>query len=251
MLTWLECDDASPQRDIAAAYLGRRLRISGNELREELLAGTEDHLAQARILRFTNDPVTAIPRLAQLDSEVTRHFWREFRYFGLGSNFPLVAEVAAALLEVDRPAAALDMIRIYNPESGNVEIAEIVANSLERLARGGLNDPELARLDMHVFERLFALLAQYRDHIGVLRITLLEWNFFPALGFDTDAPTLHPVLAENPEFFVELMTLRCPKSDPQNDTKTSEVDQRHAIRVGREVFLARSDVALARLPTAG
>lgn len=33
----------------------------------------------------------------------------------------------------------------------------------------------------------------------------LEWQLFPTLGFDSDAPTLHSALADDPDFFAELV----------------------------------------------
>jgi len=140
MLSWLESDIA-PQRDVAAAYLGHRLRSGGEELRDGLLARTEDALTKARILRFTGDPAMAWPKLAELGQKVTEHYWREFIYFGLGPEFPRALEAAWCLLDAGRPSAALDLIMLYGLKQDGVEGAEVVAAGLERLLETGLDDP--------------------------------------------------------------------------------------------------------------
>lgn len=229
MLRWLESDIA-PQRDVAAAYLGPRLRSGGEELRDGLLARTEDALTQARILRFTGDPDTAWPKLAKLGHKVTEHYWREFIYFGLGPEFPQALEAAWSLLDAGRAAAALDLIMLYGLKQDNVEAAEVTAAGLERLLETGL-DEEFQRLGTHTFEQLFALLARHRDEVGRYRVVNLEWQLFPTLGFDAEAPTLHQALVEEPAFFVDLVTMcfRPVASAEEGTDDPAQLEQRRAV----------------------
>ena len=119
MLAWLEADQA-PDRDIAFAYLGRRLRENGTVLRDQLLGQTEDPLTQSRILRATFDPPSAWEKLPELPASVAEHYWREFTYFGLGASFGHALTVARALSDIGRHAAALDMMVLYSKQTDSV-----------------------------------------------------------------------------------------------------------------------------------
>lgn len=206
MLAWLEADQA-PGRDVAAAYLGQRLHAHGLPLLNMLLESTGDARAQAKLLRFTRDPAAVWPRLAELGDDVTGYYWREFSYFGLG-DFRQAPDAARSLLDFGRPAAALDLIVLYRRKQPyTVEVAEVVAGALEALLASGLQDPELGRLSAHDFTEIFAVLDEYRDSLGQERVVRLEWQLFPALGFDPNSPTLQHVILHDPSFFVELVSL--------------------------------------------
>ncbi|MFF4793616.1 hypothetical protein ACFY2M_28490 [Streptomyces sp. NPDC001276] len=204
LLSWLE-EDVPPAKDVAVGYLRRRMWAHGTDLRDRLLSLTEDPPTQAMILRLAPEPATAWPKLAELSPEVGEHYWREFSYFGLGSDFPQALEAARSLLSAGRPAAALDLILLYDRERDGAEAAEIVATGLEDLIASGLRDPELGRLGSR-FQNLFALLARHHEHVGRQRVLNLEWQLLPALGFEAEAPTLHKTLAEDPEAFADLVT---------------------------------------------
>ena len=223
----------TPASDIAAGYLNRRLRQTGTELRDQLLRETQDPLTQARILRFTGNPSEAWAKLRELEPAVAEHYWREFVYYGLGSDFPHAHEAAWALLDAGRPAAALDLLLLYMRKGDKrAEAAEIAASGLEALLDKGPNDPELSTLDRHHFEQLFALLSEYRDEIGHRRVVNLEWHLFPIVGLEADAPSLHRAIVEDPGFFVELV-VSCFK--PATSQKQEEADDQDEVERKRAV----------------
>lgn len=227
MLAWLQ-SDASPATDVAGGYLVRRLRDEGDELRDSLIAVAEDPLTRARILRLSGRPAASQALLPDLGPEVTEHYWREFVYFGLGRNFRGAVEAAWALLDVGRAAAALDLVMLYTTEESSTEAAQVAAAALEALLDADLKDAEIGRLDRYHFEQIFALLARHRDAVGRQRVVNLEWQLFPALGFDAKAPTLHHALAEDPAFFVELVTW-CFRPDTSREDESvdpSELERR-------------------------
>lgn len=232
MLAALTLGEA-PSSDIAAGYFNRRLRQTGTELRDHLLAATDDTLTQARILRFTGKPSEARAKLRELEPAVAEHYWREFVYYGLGSDFPHAHEAAWALLDAGRPAAALDLLLLYMRRDDNrAEAAEIAASGLEALLDRGPNDPEFSILDGHQFERLFALLSEHSDELGHQRVVNLEWHFFPIIGLEADAPSLHRAIVEDPGFFVELV-VSCfkPATSPQQEESDDldELERKRAV----------------------
>lgn len=207
MLDWLRADTV-PGREVAAGYLSQRLRGDTGALLSQFLDLADAPLTRARILRFAGEPVTAWDLLDDAGPEVAEHYWREFKYHGLGSDFSETAHplrAAWALLDVNRPAAALDLLLIYLRGDDSLEAAEVAAAGLEKLLENGADDAEFSQLDSYHFEQLFGRLARHRDDIGRQRVVDLEWQLFPALGFDADAPTLHRAIVDEAAFFVELV----------------------------------------------
>jgi hypothetical protein len=241
MLVWLESDQA-PERDVAFAYLGERMRIEGSALRDELLPKTDDALAQARILRATYDPPSAWTKLHELPPGVGEQYWREFSYVGLGTEFAHVLEAARSLAQAGRNAAALDLLAMYVGRVDGVDSADgahVAAEALESLIAGGLDDPELPQLARWDYEQLFGLLGRYRAEIGRQRVVHIEWQLFPALGFDADAPTLHAALAEQPAFFAELISYVFRRDTRDEEPAGDEVEQER-----RRAFARRASEVL-------
>ncbi len=204
MLAWL-ADDSGSRLEVAFAYLVERLRVGGAELRDRLLNATTNASVQARMLRATRDPRAAWTKLTELDPAVADHYWREFAFYGLGHDFEFALEAARSLVTAGRPAAALHLLVLYRERCDTDEAAEIAADVLELLIADGGEDPEFATLGVHDFREVMTFLANHRDAVGAQRLLAIEWQLFPALGFEADAPALHGALAEDPAFFVELV----------------------------------------------
>lgn len=208
--------EAESERVLAAGYLQHRLRMEGASLRDSLLEGTGDFLAQARVLRLTNEPIASWEKLKSLDPAVSEHYWREFVYLGLGADFAGVLEAAWAMLDVRRAAATLDMMALYIPRRpADQEDAEVVAAAMEMLLQTGGRDPELSRLDRYHFEQLFALLAMHRESLGTNRVVALEWQMHPITGLRAQVPSLHTVLVQDPAFFSALIALCFKRDTPE------------------------------------
>lgn len=229
MLSWLE-KDQEPHRDVAFSYLGQRLRDLGAPLRDKLLTMTNDHLAQARILCATSDPASAWQKLRELPKDVAEHYWKKFTYFGLGSSFAHALPAARFLTDARRYAAALDLLTLYGTQADSADGAQIAVAALEGLIATRLEDPEVSRLNRYGFEQVFALLARHRDIVGRERIMHIEWQLFPALGFDADAPTLHQTLAEEPALFAELVSYAYRRASDDEESSQENVgsDNDHA-----------------------
>jgi hypothetical protein len=232
MLAWLRLDEG-PRRGVAFAYFVRRLADRGAQLRDQLLRQADDPLAQARVLRATYNPVDAWDKLSGLEARAAEHYWSEFSYVGLGHNFGHVQKVADGLIRARRHAAALDFIALYGRKANSVKVAEAAATAFEGLLASGMDDPELPHLHQDTFKLLFALLAQHRDAIGRQRIIHIEWQMFPVLGFDADAPTLHTALSEEPAFFAELVSYVYRRDDRAEDPNGGEVDRERGLDFAR------------------
>lgn len=215
MLGWL--NEPSPRRDVALGHLRTRLRQEGTPLRDALLTRSKAHALQATILNATDDPPAAWRKLAELSEEVSEHYWRNFVYYGLGNTFEQVVEAARNLVSVGRYTAALHLISLYSKQSDSVEAAQVAATACEAFLASDLEDPEIQSLSEYDFRHIFALLARYRDALSQQRVAYLEWQMFPALGFEAKAPILHATLLEDPAFFAELVS-RIYKPEGEDDS---------------------------------
>lgn len=112
-------------------------------------------------------------------------------------------EAAPGLLGMARYAAVLDLLSPHLEQLDGPEAADLAARACEgMLASGDIGT--ITQLSQSVFEQIFALLARHRGVVGHQRVVNIEWQPFPALGSDANAPVLHAALAEEPAFFAEL-----------------------------------------------
>lgn len=232
MTSWLaHAGDPSqgPRPDIAYAYVSARLRGTDSAPVDAFLAMTDGPTAQALVLKAAGDPVDAWHRLTELPSETTEQYWKRFSYYGLGNRFDRALDAVRGLLGAQRRAAALHMTVLYSKSLDTAEAAGVVADALEGLLASGMDDPELMSLASHDYERLFALLDRHRADVGEQRVVNLEWQLFPALGYQANAPALHGALSDQPAFFAELVRyLYNPDGvgGPRDDDQPADAEQR-------------------------
>lgn len=222
LLPDLEGDDPSTRGAVANAYFARRSEQAGWDWLGQLLA--RDALSdqqKARLLLAMHDLPRNWETAAELGPNVEHEFWSAFRYVGLGRDFPHVVLVARKLVDAGRLAAALRFLSLYGRHQGVDEavVAEILADALEQMLR--VNDAEAVHLREHDFEQVFAILERQAAAVGVERVATLQWAYLPALGYDPDAPSLHRFMAEDPTFFVQIVsTVYRPRSEDDEDDDT-------------------------------
>lgn len=196
----LDGDDAT-NVSLAASYFAARFRADGWAALEPMLTDqTLSPRQRARLLLEAHDYPAVWDRLG--DPAVAARYWREFRINGLGADFPHVATVVAALYEVGRYGAGLDMLNLYLRDDSGGEWADLVAVGLEALLTPQGAD-EVRQLSQYGLRTLF----NYLERIGYDRDRLarLEWAYLPAFEFEPAPPTMARYLAENPAFFVDVV----------------------------------------------
>lgn len=207
-ISWL--DEGADELDFALGYLWRLARERGTIWTVGLLESDKPigPESQARVLLLLESPSDGIVEAQRRGDEVERSYWRLFATYGLGTEVGFLAVVAKGLISVDRFAAALDFLSRYQMPLGEDEVrAMLVAEALERLISSGATDPELRSLRAWGFERIFDLLDQNADAIGIQRVLDIEWYFFPVLGHHPPTTTLHRRMSADPAYFVQMMCL--------------------------------------------
>src|SRR5262249_30144742 len=127
-----------------------------------------------------------------------------------------------------RNAAALTLIEIYaNQESVDVRrLVVIAASALEALLE--TDDPESGVLRQYDFDKLFSLFYDNEQELGWECIARLEWAYLPALGYNANPKMLGQLLARDPNFFVELISVVYRRASDAAPPQVTEEEQRRA-----------------------
>ena len=206
MMELLAAEDAT-DRTIGGAYMTKRLLQDGWDV-----LGTDplDPLLTARILLCSRDREEAWTRAADRGAEVEDAYWSEFSPYGLGGDFDRLKLAAGKLLGVGRPAAALRLIGLYlRKDRDATDLVPLVADGLDALLvppAESKDEVQREGLDPYDFGQLFDFLEEHRETVGIQRLGQLEWAYLGALGLDPAAPTLYEALAEDPAFFVMVVS---------------------------------------------
>lgn len=210
--------------ELAAQYFFQRFKQEGWPWLEGLLERhpEADPLQRARLLLAARDLPRAWEAVEEQGSAVAENYWNLFVPYGLGAAFDQVELVAERLMDVGRYAMAVDFVHMYMSREGADEerFAQLIARGLDGLLTGA-GDPEIRALSSYDFETSFELLERHRDSLGVDRLARLEWALLPALGHAPDVPALREGMAENPEFFVEVV---CAVYRSRNDADSAPDD---------------------------
>ncbi|WP_203799322.1 hypothetical protein [Mycobacterium heckeshornense] len=219
--------------ELAAQYYGRRFRQGGWTWLENFLKNHPEatDLQRARLLLVTTDFPKAWEVADQHGGDVPELFWRNFSPYGLGSNLDNKELIADRLMHVGRNATALHFIRIYfdaAPE-GDPALAELIAKGLDGIVASG-GDKELLVLRQYDFAEFFEILEKAESSLGRDRVARLEWNCLPALGHEPRVHALEALMAENPEFFVEVVrAVYSPEAADSSDTSEGQRQRQDAM----------------------
>jgi len=173
---------------------------------------------QARLLLLVDDVQLAWRAVAELGGGVEALYWREFLPYGRGADFAHVDDAARHLLTHGRAAAAVDALSMY-AERATVGV-DVVIDALRQF--GGRDDPEAGRVSAYDLRRLLDyLLSRGVDDTEVARF---EWKFLPVLRHEARGLALARVLARDPGFFVEVVTLAFKPAQRDGPGKRDAVD---------------------------
>jgi hypothetical protein len=225
MLVLLGSDDPT-DRTIADAYFSKRLLDDGWDVLDEEAA--LDPVVVARLLLAGRDLPEAWKIAETRGEEVEDGYWSEFSPYGLGADFPHLEFATRKLFRVGRPAACLRLVGLYLRKNAVEDgFVPLIADALDALLASWAEDEGTDRLEglgTYDFAQLFKFLEAHRDTIGNQRLGQLEWGYLGALGHEPFAPTLYRALADDPTFFVEVVSaLYKPASaDPVEPTEAAK-----------------------------
>ena len=232
--------------DLAFEYFARRFRMEDWDWLDEQLAREDlTDYQRARLLGATRDYPRAWQTAERISEAVAAVFWDHFVPYGLGNEFAHVELAAARLLDAGRPVAAMTLLMTYTGEGrgGDTEqAAQLAARAVDELAVSSERVVAGAALEYEL-QNLFDLMDRHRVSVGDDTIAALQWQYLPALGFEPKATSLHRRMADDPQFFVELVcTVYRPMSQAgdYSDESMEPPDQQTRQRVRNAHRLLKS-----------
>lgn len=181
----------------------------------------------ARLLNASHDPTLAMARADDLGPGVADAYWQDFSYVGHGRDFDRVDEAVQRLTTAGRPAAALHMLYLYR-HNATQQCAALAAEAFEALAHVD-SDSEAGFLSAYDIEELLRIINRHSDTVRHDRVTLIELQFAPPYGYEPDNSALHKRLADDPDLFVQLVTI-CYGGDNPDETPPSDQQRQSAMR---------------------
>ena len=201
------CDSDQALGSMAFGYAVGRVRERGPEWAVQQLHRGELRMTVNQrvkiLLALPADP-HAWQASGQLGDEVSLAYWREIpiRYF----NAEHLSEAVAGLLVAGRPYAAADLAAFEGQGDRETVTGELAAEVLEQaVGTPTEHDSPSSRFGSSAG---FLLDVMARSACDEGRLARLEWALMPALRWHRRNPAaLHQLLAEDPGFFVEMLSL--------------------------------------------
>lgn len=216
--------------DVARGYFVERFRSGGWDLFDALLAdGDLSAAAKAELLRASLDPRAAWERLDCLDPDVGREYWSQITEMDLWRNDDLLVQAARQMAASGRADASASLLAgsTYRLEA-DPEFAIASAEMLEQ--RIQQEDGPDTVLTYHSLTSLLGVLNRHAGALGEQRVALIEWAYLPALGWGTETPCLHQILAEDPDFFAEVAKIAYIDERVDKEARDIEADDRDVKR---------------------
>ena len=224
MLTRLAVGEP-PSTDAARGYFVERFRAGGWDLFDALVAESDvSAAAVAELLRASLDPRAAWERLEGLEPEVGREYWCRITEMDLWRNDDLVVQAARRMAAAGRADSSASLLAgsSYRLEA-DPEFAEASAEMLEQRLEQE-DEPDTVLTD-DCLTSLLGVLNRHSGALGEQRVARIEWAYLPALGWGTETPCLHKILAEDPDFFAEIVQLA--HIDERVDKEGEDVEADH------------------------
>lgn len=193
---------AGAELAFARAYVANEIKKRPSWVDELLTEVSLSPRQRARLLLSLWDLEKEWAALAKEKPEVAEEYWRDFPRFPGRIGAKQLLTVVRGLRSVGRIGAALDLLAMCLPKEDDPELAELAADSLQHFLDQGGQDAEVNPAD-YDFVRLF----EYMDRsLAAERIARLEWSYLPVLKHSDRKFALHRMMADSPDFFVDLIT---------------------------------------------
>lgn len=220
----------------ALTYFDRRFKEAGLELMDQLVTNcAPSDRAVADLLRAAPADIAPWSRADEFGPGVADEYWqrvnsREFR----NATADEACEAATRLRQARRTGDALELFFWWDYNHAETAItptmAEEIATCLEDHVRQDADEQE--RLSAHELSRLVEITDQHSEHLGAERLTMLKWQYRPALEAAGSAAAADPYLmiAQDPDIFVSLVeaAYRPASATPGGSPEPSEAEQRAA-----------------------
>ena len=226
----LLADPGETAQRIGSAYASLAVRQNGLRWAEGVLAGhAEVWGPEVTSLFLRSLPVVPeVWRLVEAQgSDVERDYWTTVHPFSLPSEGEEALDAARRLVAVERPRAALHLFQSMGYRNPDAVPLGLLADTLE-IALQTADTPFDGTTAHDIGEHLDRLDAAGFD---TDRLAALEWGYLPLFRFDhRPSGVLHRALAEDPAFFVRILSLafRARGEEPADLSEPEQIRARNA-----------------------
>lgn len=205
MIDWIGDEQDQPRVAVAAGYFRAKFLAEPHGV-QEVLAGCNENVAAALLITHP-DSVEASTVAESLSAGVASIYWQRFSTSGHGRS-EIWKAAPTQLIKHGRPSAALDLLALYVDSEGfsTPENIEVIATGFEALHKLGREDPDVRSLDEYQVNRLLEVMAQGGAQVDKRRLIAIEWQFALLDSFYPEAPTIHTTMADDPDFFVHMVS---------------------------------------------
>lgn len=230
----LAAEDATVTQ-FAVGFVSGRVSSRGREWAEAKLEGVGSAwppAQRAELLMCLPSDARTVDLVERADRETQLRYWRSVNPYGI-REAGLVGRAARKFLEHGRPYRAVTLLALHARRDKSWP-AELIAEVLEAAIRiSPKDDRPFGPLPHQVSQLLDVLSAS--SVVAAARIAALEWAFLPILGRHERAPKLlHRELAQNPDFFAELVArvFRAEGEEPRGGSE----EEKARVRRGYELL---------------
>jgi hypothetical protein len=221
------------QRDLALGFLHGRAAVRGQTWLEGIqgreIVETWTPQQRADFYRCLPFCASTWDALEATDAETQHLYWREVAIYGHGDMPTEGCERAVMkFVEYGRLGSAVKFLSLHSWMDDRRFGSQRIADVLEHVVQGATTETIDWRTLARDVSRLLGIL-QDSGEIDDVRMARLEWFFLPLLHHAERKPkALHRTLAEDPSFFVEVLSC-VYKSEDEEPREVSEEQQMRAL----------------------
>lgn len=202
-----ELDRGKPHTaEAASAYFSARHGEEGWAPIDAQITASSSPDVVAELLRASRDLQGAWERLEEMDAEVRTRYWAGLNDRDLLYCEELAMETARRLGLAGRAGAGVNLLARYCYSlADDPEYALASAGLLRMLAKQ--NSGETVELDHDSLTSMLEAINRQIDTVGQEEVAEIEWLHLQRLGWGVETPCLHKLMAQNPEFFAEVVKI--------------------------------------------
>lgn len=226
-------EKAATHRDFDRGYIWGRFRRMGWEWVSRLSpAGMPEQVA-ARLFAYLPFEPSTWDRLEQLGETIQREYWSFVFVRPFGDRDDLV-RAATRLLEHERPYSALACLSTLTRKDKAPDSSLVI----DALLAAVVSSEPASGVDSHEVGELIKLL-QGDPTVPLERMIQVEWAYLPLLDRHSSASPVHlgAHLAENPQFFCEVLRVVYRSSSSPADASVPAMDE----KIVRNAYALLSD----------
>ncbi len=215
----------------SAGFISSR-QPSINEIIDVLDTVSERPALIARLL-LQSAPLEKIWEfLSTQDAEVNRIYWSEFPIYGRGEDFAHVNVCSQNLLDQSQIVKAINLLSLYVGRKGQNVDADLAFEALRFFANRTERSEAIPHPSSWELGRLLGFLQIVKG--ATEEIVELEWKLLPDLGYGYKPLSIEERLAQNPEFFVQILSLVYRAKNEEERINVDPISRSNAFRALNE-----------------